>query len=239
MESQDTATLYLFKIWPAIEANKKRIAMGAGAILVVVLLVLFFSWQKDQKEINAGQAYSQMLVSLQPNDSPADLANQYLKIAGDYPGTQAGQRALLQGAADLFTAGNYADSQTQFQKYLDANPDNSMAAIAALGIAACTEAAGKPDAALDAYKRVTDDYSDLPSQISAKFAIARIYEKQGKLTDAIRYYDEVARSASGSTLGQQASLKSVELKTALPAPAQPAFVPTAPAMTAPVVPPSK
>jgi predicted negative regulator of RcsB-dependent stress response len=239
MESQDTATLYLFKLWPAIEANKKRILWGAVALLLVVLLVLFFSWQKDQKEINAGQAYSQMLVSLQPNDNPAELATQYLKVAGDYPGTEAGLRAQLQGAADLFTAGNYAEAQTQFQKFADENPNNSMVAIAALGVAACIEAQGKPDAALDSYKKVIDDYSDLPTQISAKFAVARLYEQQGKITDAIRYYDEVSRSASGSTLGQQASLKSVELKTSLPAPTQPSFTPTAPAMNTLAMPPSK
>src|ERR1700678_3625299 len=140
MESQDSATLFFFKIWPAIEANKNRIIAGAVVILLLVLLAVFFSWEKGQKEINAGQAYSQMLVSLQPNSSPAQMADQYLKVATDYPGTGAGQRALLQGAADLFAAGNYADAQTQFQKFADENPGSSMIAIAMLGIATSIEA---------------------------------------------------------------------------------------------------
>ena len=45
-----------------------------------------------------------------------------MKIAVDYAGTSAGQRALLEGATALFTTGKYADAQTGFQKFLDAYP---------------------------------------------------------------------------------------------------------------------
>ena len=233
MESQDTATLFLFKIWPTIEANKKRILAGAIGVLVIVLIGIFFSWQHTQKEINAGQAYSQLVVSLQPTANPSQTADQFLKIAGDYSGTGAGQRALLQGAADLFEAGNYSAAQVQFQKFVDDYPGSPLVAGAALGVAATAEAQGQP-AALDDYKKVIENYNDLPSQISAKFAVGRIYEQQGKIPEAIRYYDEVSRSVSGSTLGQQAMLKSMELKATLPAPAQ---ATAAPAMTAPALTP--
>lgn len=230
MQSQDTESLVYFKIVPALVANKNRIIGGLVAVLVVILLVLFFSWERDQKEVNAGQAFSQVWVSSQSN--PADLASQYLKIAGDYAGTQAGQRAQLQGAAVLFAAGNYADAQTQFQKFADSFPNSALIATAVLGVAASLEAQSKTDAALDAYRKVLDTYTDETSQLVAKFATARIYEQSGKVSDALRYYQEIAHTAPSSALGQQASLKAVELSATLPkAPAAPApmtSIPTLP-----------
>jgi len=153
--------------------------------------------------------------------------------------TAAAQRAQLQGAADLFTAGSYADAQTQFQKFADEYPNSPLTATAELGLASTLEALGKNDAALDAYKKTIENYSDLPAQMSAKFSAARIYEQQGKAADAIRYYEEVSRSGSGSTLGQQAMLKAVELKATLPAPAAPAHPAFTTTPLSPVVPPSK
>jgi predicted negative regulator of RcsB-dependent stress response len=230
MDSQDTGTLFLFKLWTAAEANKNRLAAAIAAIVVVILVILFFSWQKDQKEINAGQAYSQFLVSVPNGDNPADLAPGLLQVADQYPATEAGQRAQLQAAADLFVGGKYADAQTQFQKFSDANPNSAMIAIAELGLAATQEALGKTDAALAAYKNIINNYSDITAQIPAKFALGRISDEQGHPADAIRYYDEVAHSVSGSTLGQQAALKSAELKASLPAVA-PSFAPAAAAPT--------
>ena len=73
----------------------------------------------------------------------SQLADAYLKIAGEYPGTLGGRRAWLQGAAALFAAGRFADAQAQFQKFLDAHPDGDFSASAALGVAASLEGTGK------------------------------------------------------------------------------------------------
>jgi TolA-binding protein len=233
MESQDTESLFYFKIVPALVANKNRIIGGLAAVVLVVLLVLFFSWEKDQKEVNAGQAFSLLWVSARPGTRPADLAGEYLKIAGEYSSTQTGPRALLQGAAVLFSAGNYGDAQTQFQKFADTYPNSPLIATAMLGIASSLEAQGKTDASLDAYHKVLDSYTDAATLLSAKFATARIYEQQGKINDALRYYQEIAHAAPSSALGQQANLKAVELAAVLPK------ATVAPAQSIPMMPPSK
>jgi TolA-binding protein len=237
MQPQDTESLVYFKLVPALVANKNRIIGGLSALVLIILLFLFVSWHKNQKEVNAGQAFSQLWVSAHPGTSPADLAGDYLKIAGDYADTQTGQRALLQGATVLFSAGNYADAQTQFQKFADTYPNSALISTAVLGVASSLEAQGKADAALDAYRKVLDSYTDPATLVSAKFALARILEQQGKVADALRYYEEIARSASGSALGQQANLKAVELAATLPkTPAPPMATPTT---GIPMMPPSK
>jgi len=216
MESQDTGTLLLFKTLSAIETHKNRFILGAAAVVLVVLVILFFSWEKDNKEINAGQALSQMGVTVQTGMTPAKVAGDYLKIAEDYAGTQAAQRAQLLGASALFAGGDYAGAQAQFQKFIDAYPGSSQLATAALGVASAEEAQGLASAG-DAYQSVVDTYHDPASAISAQFALARIDEQHAKLTEAIRLYEQIARSVQGTTLGHQASVKVAELSAQLSA----------------------
>jgi TolA-binding protein len=158
------------------------------------------------------------------DNQPADL---FLKIAGDYQGTSAGQRAWLQGAAMLFAAGRYADAQTQFQKFLDAHPDSFFAAQAALGVATSLDAQGKTDLAAGAYQRVINISSDVTAASSAKFALAQIDERQGKLTDALNLYEDIVRYNPNSSLGSEAGLRTMELKMKLQS-ASPSTAPAAP-----------
>jgi predicted negative regulator of RcsB-dependent stress response len=227
MELQDAPAAYFFKLWPKIEANWIRIALGGGVIIVVAVLISFYSWQRDQKEINAGKALTQFMMSAPHNVTVSQQADNILKIAGDYQGTIAGQRAWLQGAAMLFAAGRYADAQTQFQKFLDAHPDSFFAAQAALGVATGLDAQGKTDLAAGAYQRVINISSDVMVANSAKFALAQIDERQGKLADAMNLYEEVMRSNPNGSLGSEAGLRAMELKMKLSS-APPSTAPAAP-----------
>jgi TolA-binding protein len=222
MQPQDATTLWLFKLWPWFEANAKRIAFGAGLVAIAVLLISFYSYQQNKKEIDAGQAFTQMVIT-PASGQPADG---YLKIAVEYPGTRAGQRALLQGAATLFASGKFADAQAQFQKFLDTYPDNSFAAQASLGVAASLDAQNKTDLAAAAYQRAINQATDPSTQITAEFALAQIDERLGKTTDAQNLYSDVAQKNPSGSLGSEAGLREVELKNKLPAPQTPA-APTA------------
>src|ERR1039458_7503941 len=102
MQLQDAPATYFFKLWPWFEANRIRVIWGGGIIVVAAGLISFYSWQRDQKEINAGMALTQLATSIPRNATDSQQADLYLKIATDYQGTAAGQRALLQGAAMLF-----------------------------------------------------------------------------------------------------------------------------------------
>jgi hypothetical protein len=52
--------------------------------------------------------------------------------------------------------------------------------------------------------------------ISAQFALGRINERLGKTSEAIRFYQQVTRSAPRTTLGQEAGVKIAELNAAQP-----------------------
>jgi predicted negative regulator of RcsB-dependent stress response len=215
MQTQDAPTAFLFKVWPWIEANKNRVIVGTGIIIVAIFIYSYFSWQRDQNEIAAGWALTQLTLSIPATANASQLADAYLKIAGDYPGTLGGRRAWMQGAAALFVAGKYPDAQAQFQKFLDAHPDGDFSAAAALGVATSLEAMGKTDSAVGAYQRVVNGFSEVVAVNTAKFALARVDEQQGKFTDAMSYYESIARTTPGSVLASEAAMHAMVIRTRL------------------------
>jgi TolA-binding protein len=232
MELQEAPAAYLFKLWPKIEANWVRIAWGGGIIVAAAGLISFYSWQRDQKEIAAGKALTQLMTSVPRNaitGQPADSqqADLYLKIATDYQGTSAAQRALLQGAKMLFDAGRYADAQMQFQKFLNAYPGSFFAAQADLGMATSLDAQGKTDEAAGVYQRIINTYSDAMAANSARFGLAQIDEHQGKLADAVNLYEDIMRALPNSSLSSEAGMRTMELKMKLQ-PASSSITPAAP-----------
>jgi TolA-binding protein len=225
MQAQDEATIFLLKLWPRIEANKNRIIAGAVLIAIAISVGWIFAEQRQQKEIEAGQQLTQL--TLKPDAKP----DAFLKIATDYAGTIAAQRALLEGAAKLFDSGHFSEAQAQFQKFLDEYPNSDLDANAALGVAASLDAQNKTDLALAAYQRVIKNYSDATAVNTAKLALARIDETQGRNKDALAYYQDVAQQSMISSQRQEAGLRLMDLNNKMPASAAPAASP-APSATA-------
>jgi predicted negative regulator of RcsB-dependent stress response len=218
METQDASTEFLFKLWPWLEANKTRLIGGAVIVLAVAGIYSLFSWQHEQKEITAGQAFSQLLVSSSANLNASQRAGAFAQIATQYSGTEAGERAQLQAAATLFESGNYADAQAQFQKFLDAKSTGPLAAMAALGVAASLEAQNKLDLATAAYQKVTSSFSSSTADLPANFALGRIAEQSGKLAEAENYFENAARvGRAGGSLAEEAYGRASEIKAQLAA----------------------
>ena len=218
MQAQDTATAYFFKLWSWVEANIKQVVLGLGIVVIAVALVSYYFWRQNQLEIDAGQALTQLLISTPPNSDANQLMDAYSKVAADFAGTQSGGRALLLGATALFEGGKYGEAQAQFQKYLDTYPGGAFSASAALGVAAGLEAQGKTDLAASAYQRVISGFSDPTAGDMAKFALAKIDEQRGKLAEAEKFYQEVARNNPNTPLGSEAAFRAFQLRPKSPAP---------------------
>ena len=227
MQPQETTTAYFLKLWPWIEANKNRLIFGAVIAVIAGFLIAFHLWRQNQKELAAGQALTEAVVSTPPNANASQLAGSYSKIATDFPGTRAGERAAAQSAAVLFEAGRYTEALAEFQQFLRAHPDSVFSPQAALGVAASLDAQGKTDLAASAYQRVISRFPDPNAVSAAKFALAQIGERQGKLAAAENLYEEVARSNPNGSLGSEAAMRAMELKTKLP----PASTPSAPPLS--------
>jgi predicted negative regulator of RcsB-dependent stress response len=179
MQTQDAPAEFLIKLWPWLEAKRNLLIGIAVALLAAWGIYFFVTTQAEQKEVAAGQALTQLLTTPPASATGAgQLADAFARLAAQYPGTAAAQRAQLQAASAFFTAGRYADAQAQFQKFIDANAAGPLAATAQLGVAASLEAQGKPEA-VAAYQRVVSVFPASPAESSAKAALARL-QKTGK-----------------------------------------------------------
>ncbi|HUC85834.1 MAG TPA: tetratricopeptide repeat protein [Candidatus Acidoferrales bacterium] len=236
MPTQDTPAELLIKLWPWLEANKNRLIGALVAVVVFGGILFFMSSERQQRDIAAGQALTALVDNPPAAINSSEMAASLERVAATYPGTGAGLRARLQAAGALFDSGNYADAQAQFQKYLDTDSTGPFAATAQLGVAACLEAENKLDQAANAYLRVLSAYPGSPFVTQAEFGLGRIAEEQHKFSDAVSYYDKVAAGTMGGTLGQEAALRSSELKlkmaAAVPKPAAAPQMQAAPKATA-------
>lgn len=217
MESHDATATFMLKLWPWIEANKNKLVATTAIILVVVLSISLWVWHRDQNRVSAGDALTQSLVSTQANSAPASVFQSYLDVANNYPGTPAGERALLQAATAEFTQDKYADARGYFQQYLDSHPDGQFSGIAALGVAKCLEAEGKINDAMGAYNHVINDFpADGQSVNRARYSLAQLNMLQGHYTDALSLFESVYQADQYGPLGNQARQFAFELQSKLP-----------------------
>lgn len=205
METQDASAEFLIKFWPWFEANRKRLIYLAVGAVVVLFIWYFLATQREARSVQAGQAYTQLQMSLASSLTAQQVTDAYLKLAAQYAGTPAAERAQLQASAVLYNAGRYDDALAQFQKFLTANSGSLLASVAHLGAGASLEAAGKLDGAVTEYRAVATGFPNSSEALPAKFSLARVLEAQGKLSDASSYYQEVTRSQLAGSLGSEAA----------------------------------
>ena len=118
-------------------ANRKPVAIG-GAILAVALVgFALFNWKKTQSELDANAALFELpsLVGAHPETANVS-AQDFQKIADQFPGTGAANRAEIIAAGLLFTEGKYAEAEKQFATIMGENQGGALQSEAALGVAA-------------------------------------------------------------------------------------------------------
>ena len=217
MQTQDGPAEFFFKLWPKLEQNKNMLIGGAAAIFVAALAGYFISAQHAQKEIDAGEALTAVMLNPTATGNSTQTASSLQVIADKYSGTAAGNRAQVQAAGALFDSGNYTEAQAQFERYLNSHPVGPLAAIAALGIAKSLEAQNKTDLAMAAYGRVVSSFGGSACVGPAEYAMGRISEDQNKLPDAMTHYQNVLRASLPGTIYNEARSRAAELQAKIAA----------------------
>ncbi len=217
------------RLWMWFDTYKKHLVAGVGALCLIGLVVWFVLYQREQKQIEAGSALTQVAtgqgdVTGQRNENP----DAYLKVAKEYPNSMTGARASLLAAGALFAEGKYTDAQAQFDRFTREYPGNPLMGEALLGVAACLDAENKSDQALSAYNDLVTRHPNDSFVPQAKFAMGRIYESQNKLEKARDEYQDVARTSPMSSIGDEAGVRLVELIAK-----NPSLAPAAPVSSAP------
>ncbi len=196
--------------------------------MAVGVIIGYLVWHRGQQVLQAGNAvtnvaFEQLLAA--PGTAP-DVAASYLKVASQYPNTMAGARALLLAAANLYTNGKYPEAQKQFERFSREYHDSPFLGEALLGNATCLAAEGKTDQAVSALKDLTTRHPNDFVIPNAKFALARLYEQQGKPELARDTYEEVARTSGFNSLGSEAGFRADDLNLKYPKPVPASTTPT-------------
>ena len=204
------------KAWAWFEANKKPTLYGAGIVLVVGVIVAFFLYRQNAREVAASEALSAVTVSQITRQSSGDMVPAYLKVANEYPNSTAGGRALLLAAADLYTEGKYDQAKAQFERFRRDYASSPFLGQALLGIAACLDAQGKAREAMTAYQNLIARRPGDFVVSQARFSLARLQEAQGEPDKARILLEEVERSDPYGSLGSEAGMRLEELKEKYP-----------------------
>lgn len=180
---------------------------GSGIVGVVGVAVGFYIWHGYARQAAANDALSEVLnrasQSADHELNPAAL----LHVAKDYPQTAAAGRSLLLAGGDLFAAGKFRDARPMFERYLQEYHDGPFTGQALLGVASCLEAENSTNEALSAYLDIVQHHSSDNVVPQAKYALARLYEAQGKFEQARDQLEELARNPVYSTLAADVGMR--------------------------------
>jgi tetratricopeptide (TPR) repeat protein len=196
-EGSDSTRAIEFLAW--LEVNKKRLAVVAVTIGVVISVIAVVRW----RGIEAERAATVELLTLQLTDaetraSGGPAASDFQGVATRYSGTRAGARAQLLFAEALFREGHYAEARAEFERAAGWLRDESLLALAAYGVAASLDASGRAQEALNAYQEVTLRYPGSAVAGQARLGIAGLQEATGDLAQALRSYNEMTNLVSSS-----------------------------------------
>jgi TolA-binding protein len=186
-----------FVAW--LEDNLRRIIVVAAVLIGVGTVVAFILWQGGQKQRSASESHSFLLA--QPQLATGE---DLLAVADEVPGTAAGTRALLLGAAALYTEGRFEDAKTQFQRLLTETPAGPLTPKARFGVAACDEALGNVEAAISGYQSLVNSPASGNVIPQARLSLGNLYVEQGQPELARAQYESIIRLMGGTALAAEA-----------------------------------
>lgn len=178
-----------------LHQNRKSVAIGGTVLAVALIAFALFSWKKNQNELDANNALFALPSLVGASEKTTEVrAEDFQKIADQYPNTRVADRAEIIAAGVLFTDGKYAEAEKQFSKFLSEHEGSPLQSEAALGVAASLEAQGKISEAVSKYQELIAKYSGDNVVPPAKLTLARLLETQNKSEDALKLYDDLMRS---------------------------------------------
>lgn len=197
-----------------LELNKKKLALFALLAVLIGFGVATWRYLSEQKELKASTALLELRPVLTPSTNvPAPQPDALMKVAQEFSGTAAAERAQYLAAQALFTQGNYAEAETQFGKFIAEHGGSPWVPGARYGQAAAQEALNKASEAMAAYQQIATAYPGSSVATEAKLALARIHESRNEPQQALRLYNELAPEIPGAR--EMANPEALQRKEAL------------------------
>ena len=209
---------------PLIETQVFWMKYKNVIIIAVVALLLAIVAYGAYKFISARQeaAAAAMLGS-------AKTAADYQKVIVEHPGSDAAPTAALLLAAEQRKEGKFAEANTTLQSFVDRHPRHQLVTTGQMAIAANFDSLGRPDDALETYRRIAADHAKSFNAPMAMISQVPLLKAKGQIDEARRVCETVMTQYRDSFASQEAQryLKTLKPTTAAPAAAPAAAAPPA------------
>lgn len=211
--TQREKDIYDLLAW--LEVNKAKVATIAVVLVVIGFAIATIRYMREQTELRASGELLALRPSLTPStNTPPVTASALAKVAQEYSGTAAAERAKILAAGALYTEGKYAEAEAAFKAFQTEFPNSEWRATAAYGVATAQEAQNKSEA-VGSYQSVATGFARSAVADDAKLALARIHEQKNQPADALRIYNELLAPRAGAPEGEPPHRVASQRKDAL------------------------
>lgn len=156
----------------------------------------------------------------------------FQKVIADYPSSPAAPSATLLLADQQRREQKFAEANATLQGFIKQNPKHELITTAKLAMAANLESLGKPDEALEMFRRIAAEHPRDFNAPTALLSQVHLLKQKGQIDEARRVCETVMTQYRENYAAQEAPRL---LKTLKPAASAPPAVPTTPAENVPAV----
>ena len=167
----------------------------------------------------------------------AKTAADFQKVIVEHPGSNAAPTAALLLAAEQRKEQKFAEANTTLQSFIDRHPKHQLVTTAQMAIAGNYDSLGRPDDALETYRRIAADHSQSFNAPLAMISQVPLLKAKGQIDEARRVAETVMTQYKDSFASMEAQRYLKSLKPSAPpaAPAAPGAPAAAPAGNVPPV----
>jgi FimV-like protein len=215
--------------------NRRTMLITVGTIVVLAVAAgAFFAW-RTSVDTRSREALAQGMVVLearvappapgadpsvpiaqQPGTFPTEKAKleaalpKLLAAADGYPGTDSGRTARYHAAVALVGLGRYDEAIKHYDQVAGAG--GLLGESSRLGKAEAQLRAGQHDAAIGAFKELSEKDSNLPKE-AILLELARAYRAAGKTDDARRTLNQIVEQHADSPFAATAKQELEKIKS--------------------------
>jgi len=178
--------------------------IGLGIVVVAAAFFAvntYLNYVEDKAQAAYNKAYyrlteeSEQAVPADPEGKAEDL---FKDVLAEYPDTDAARLSLPQVAHGNFTQGEYDRAVSRYQEFLKkVSGHREYASLARLALAACHEAEGELDRAIESLAPILDQ-PDNPFRESALWRMARLYRLDNQLEKEKEVLEEFVETYEAS-----------------------------------------
>ena len=208
---EDKLVTAYFKAIDYYQLYQKYILGGVGALVILILLIVFVSQTREANELKASGDLAGARAELARMNFPSAI-DSLQKTIIRYEGTRSAGDATFYLANTYFFQKQFDLAQKYYEEYLDSyGGDSNITYSAMVGVAACVEENKEFKAAAEMYEKAATKYDEVFNAAEGLMNAGRCYIAAGLKENAKKAYQLVLEKYPNSGYKNNAELNLAEL----------------------------